>query len=115
MYADHSNSNPHVIPCIRSKQFGVQLKQTRVIVYVQCSGGRSSCLPRILAAVCHAAVVISQQNVDVGKHHILVDRTAHEKAACEASLRMPLISSAARISTAVMLAPRLASRHSSIP
>ena len=29
---------------------------------------------------CHAAVVINRQNVKIGKHHILVDRTAHEKS-----------------------------------
>ena len=38
-----------------------------------------------------------------------------KKAVYEASLQMPLICFAARINAAVMLAPRLASRHSSIP
>ena len=36
--------------------------------------------PRILAGMCHAAVVISRQNVKIRKHHILVDRTTHEKS-----------------------------------
>ena len=39
---------------------------------------------------------------------------AMKNVMCEASLRMPLISFAARINNAVILAPRLAWRHSSI-
>ena len=74
------SSSSHVIRCICSRQFGVNLRRTRVIACVQCSSGRGRCVPRILAAMCHAAVVVSRQNVKIGKHHILVDRTVFENS-----------------------------------
>ena len=78
--ADHSSSSSHVIRCICSRRFDVKRMRTRVIAHVQCSSGSGSCLPRILAGMCHAAVVISRQNVKIGRHHILVAPTAHEKS-----------------------------------
>ena len=75
-----ANSSSHVIRCICSRQFGVKLRRTRVIACVQCSSGRGSCVPSILAGMCHAAVIVSRQNVKIGKHHILVDRAVFEKS-----------------------------------
>ena len=110
------SSSPHVIRCIRSRQFDINLSRIRVIVFVQCSGGRSSYLPRILAGVCHAVVIyISQQIVKIGKYHILVDRTVYEKSRVRGVPADASDKLAAQISTAVMLAPRLADCHSSIP
>ena len=65
--------------CTRRQQRLFQ-RRPRVIVCVQCSGGHGSCLPRVFAGACHAAVVISRQSVKVGKHYILVDRTVHEES-----------------------------------
>ena len=74
------NSSSHVIRCICSRQLGVKLRRARVTACVQCSSGRGLCLPSILAGMCHAAVVVSRQNVKIGKHHIMVDRTVFEKS-----------------------------------
>ena len=65
---------------MRSRHFDVKLRLTRVIARVECSRGRGSCLPRILASMCHAAIVINRQNVKIGKHHSLVDGTAHKNS-----------------------------------
>ena len=74
------SSSAHVIRCTCSRQIGVKLRRARVIACVQCSSGRGICLPSILAGMCHAAVVVSRQNVKISKHHILVDRTVFEKS-----------------------------------
>ena len=63
------NSSSHVIRCICSRQLGVKLRRARVIVCVQCSSGRGLFLPSILAGMRHAAVIVSRQNVKIGKHH----------------------------------------------
>ena len=70
-----SNSS-HVIRCICNRQFDVKVRHGSLRA---CSSGRGSCLPRTLAGMCHAAF-IRRQHVNIGKHHILVDRTAHEKS-----------------------------------
>ena len=72
------SNSAHVIRCICSRQFGVKLRLTRVTACVQCSSGRGSCMTSRLAGMCHAAVVVSRQNVKIGKHHILVDRSVFE-------------------------------------
>ena len=69
-------------------------------------------------SVCHTAVVSSRQNVKVSQHYVLLTErsTSLKKAVCEASVWIPLwITFAPRASTAVMLAPFLAGRHSSTP
>ena len=65
-------SSSNVVRGIRISQHNwVNLKymRRRELARVQ----RSGCCGACQADVCHAAVVTSQQNVKIGKHHALVD------------------------------------------